>query len=126
LYDYVLTHSRMNESQKNTTKVEAFEIWAMKSSLDSSYIATNKKVLRWKIGLVCSSSGKKLGTSFSFWWMRNSSEKKLVTKNALQPDQMVTRSQAWGRGQTYNSFYTLGWCKIKCLNCCFHLKEKNN
>jgi hypothetical protein len=26
LYDYVLTHSRMNESQKNTTKVEAFEI----------------------------------------------------------------------------------------------------
>ena len=28
------------------------------------------------------------------------------------------------RGQSYNAFYTLGRCKIKCLNCQFSDKEK--
>jgi hypothetical protein len=28
--------------------------------------------------------------------------------------------------QSYNTFYTLAWCKIKCLNCHFHLQGKSN
>ena len=28
------------------------------------------------------------------------------------------------RGQSYKTFYTLGWCKIKCLKCCFNPEKK--
>ena len=30
------------------------------------------------------------------------------------------------RGQSYKTFYTLGRCEIKCLNCRFNEKEKCN
>jgi hypothetical protein len=36
----------------------------------------------------------------------------------------MLKFKTWG--QYYSTFYTLGWCKIKCLNCCLHLLDKTN
>ena len=39
----------------------------------------------------------------------------------------TTRIWGWGAGgQSYNIFYTLGRCKIKCLNCRFNTYDEFN
>jgi hypothetical protein len=63
---------------------------------------------------------KMVYTSFTIWkpdWFKNGFSKpshlmiRLVFRCLLH----------WG--QSYNTFYTLGWCKINCLNLHFYLKK---